>query len=70
MNKWFTSAWFEIADGTCLTESYTTDLHGPFETDKEREKAVDALLEENGEEYIIAIVRFDIEGEGVPEVVE
>ncbi len=68
--KWFTSAWFEMTD-TCATGCEArTELHGPFETDNEREEAVDVLVEENGEDYVIAIVRFDVEGEGVPEIAE
>ena len=69
MSKWFSSAWFE-KDDRRTGEEVRLQLHGPFETDTGRQEAVDELVEENGEDYVIAIVRFDIEGESVPELVE
>ncbi len=70
MNRWFTSAWFEMTDQVATGNEARTELHGPFETDNEREEAINELVDENGEDYVIAIVRFDIEGESVPELVE
>ena len=70
MNKWFTSAWFEMADVCATGNEARTELHGPFETDNEREDAIRELVDEEGDDYVIAIVRFDIEGESVPELVE
>ena len=70
MNKWFTSAWFEITDQVATGNEINLVLHGPYETNNEREEAVDELVSENGEDFVIAIVRFDIEGDGVPELVE
>jgi hypothetical protein len=70
MNKWFSSAWFDMTDQCATGNESQVDLHGPFSTDKLREEAIQELVDENGSDYVIAIVRFDIEGESVPEIVE
>lgn len=70
MNMWFTSAWFDMTDQCATGNETRTELHGPFGSNDEREAAIDELVEENGGDYVIAIVRFDIEGESVPELVE
>lgn len=63
MNKWFTVAVFVDE------EQIRSDLYGPFDTDKDREEAINELYDENAD-CMNGVVRFDIEGEGVPEVVE
>lgn len=70
MNRWFASAWFEMTDVCATGNEARTELHGPFETDNLREEAIQELIEENGDDYVIAIVRFDVEGDSVPEIVE
>ena len=69
MNKWFSSAWF-MTDQCTTGDEIRSELHGPFVTDREREAAIGELVEENDLDYMLAIVRFDIEGECVPELVE
>lgn len=69
MDKWFTAAFFEMTD-TCTGNEARTELHGPFETSDEREIAIEELIDEDGGDFVIGIVRFDIEGDSVPEVVE
>ena len=70
MSKWFSSAWFDMTDQVASGNESQVDLHGPFSSDSRREEAIEELLEENGSDYVIAIVRFDIEGESVPELAE
>lgn len=75
MSKWFSSAWFELESPVLASFAETggesrVDLHGPFSSDKRREEAIEELVEENGDDYLIAVVRFDIEGESVPEIAQ
>jgi len=70
MSKWFTSAWFDLNDECATGNESQVDLHGPFESDNRREEAIDELIMENSSDYVIAIVRFDIEGESVPEIAQ
>jgi hypothetical protein len=66
MSKWLTVAWY---DPDCEL-TVNSELRGPFMSDTAREEAIDSLLiEENQDtDYDLVIVRFDIEGDGVPEV--
>lgn len=71
MAKWFTMIWYDketLAD----TDNNTVvqkQLFGPFAGDVQREESIAALIEEN-DEYLLGVVRFDIAGESVPEIVE
>jgi len=69
--KWFTIVWYE-KDSLAKTENSTMvqkALYGPFELDDQREGAIAALIEEH-EKYLLGVVRFDINSENVPEIVE
>jgi hypothetical protein len=69
--KWFTAIWYD-KETLAETDNNTVvqkQLFGPFARDVQREEAVVALIEEY-EEYLLGVVRFDIAGESVPEIVE
>lgn len=69
--KWFTIVWYE-KDSLVNTENSTLvqkALYGPFEFTEQREEAIAALIEEH-EKYLLGVVRFDINSENVPEIVE
>jgi hypothetical protein len=71
MMKWFTVIWYD-KETLAETDNNTMvqkQLFGPFERDVQREEAVAALIEEH-DEYLLGVVRFDIAGESVPEIVE
>jgi hypothetical protein len=71
MAKWFTVIWYdkELLAETDNNTVVQKQLFGPFARDVQREEAIASLIEEH-EDCLLGVVRFDIEGESVPEIVE
>jgi hypothetical protein len=65
MSKWLTVAWYDPDERITVN----AELRGPFVSDTVREEVIDSLNDENQDtDFDLVIVRFDIEGDGVPEV--
>lgn len=72
MSMWFAAAFFERGSRRITGHEASTEIRGPFANSGSRTSAIKELIQEHRDEFQVAIVPFDIEGddEATAEVAE